>query len=197
MSKAENTKQFIIEKASPIFNKKGYAGTSLTDLMEATGLTKGSIYGNFENKDEVAIAVYKYNVKALGKRLDDAINHKKTASDKLIAFTDYYRTNWKGTFERGGCPILNASVEADDNLPFLKKTVQESVKNWVTRISKIVDEGKQNGEFKKDISSLEYAYSIITMIEGGIMLAKIENNPKLLFLALDRIVTIINKEIRK
>ena len=53
MSKAEKTKEFIIEKSAPIFNKKGYAGTSLADIMEATNLTKGSIYGNFENKDEL------------------------------------------------------------------------------------------------------------------------------------------------
>ena len=58
MSKAEKTREFIIEKAAPIFNTKGYAGASLNDIIDATGLTKGSIYGNFENKDEVAIAVY-------------------------------------------------------------------------------------------------------------------------------------------
>jgi hypothetical protein len=62
MSKAEKTRAFIIEKAAPIFNMKGFAGTSMADLTEATGLTKGAIYGNFENKDEVALAVYDYNL---------------------------------------------------------------------------------------------------------------------------------------
>ncbi len=55
-SKAERTRKFIVERTAPIFNMKGYSGTSLTDLTAATGLTKGSIYGNFENKDDVAIA---------------------------------------------------------------------------------------------------------------------------------------------
>ena len=50
MSKADRTKAFITEKTAAIFNKKGYAGTSLTDMTGATGLTKGSIYGNFEDK---------------------------------------------------------------------------------------------------------------------------------------------------
>ena len=58
MSKAEKTRQFIIEKTAPIFNKKGFAGTSLSDMTEATGLTKGSIYGNFADKDEVAMAAF-------------------------------------------------------------------------------------------------------------------------------------------
>ena len=62
LSKAERTKRFIIKKSAPIFNKKGYAGTSLSDLTQATGLTKGSIYGNFKNKDEVAVCAFQHNL---------------------------------------------------------------------------------------------------------------------------------------
>ena len=60
--KSAITSQYIIEKVAPIFNKKGYVGTSLSDMTEATGLTKGSIYGNFKNKDGVAIEALKYNI---------------------------------------------------------------------------------------------------------------------------------------
>jgi AcrR family transcriptional regulator len=197
MSKAEKTRAYIIEKAAPVFNKKGYAGTSLTDLLEATGLTKGALYGNFENKDDIAIAVYEYNTSALSKRLDDIINTERSAAKRLIAFTDYYRTNWKRTFERGGCPILNASIEADDNVPFLQKTVRASVKRYAGKVKRIIEEGQEAGEFRKKINAEEYAYTIMMILEGGIMVSKIENHPKNLFLALDRIVRILNEEIRK
>jgi len=63
MSKAEQTRQFIIEKTAPIFNKKGYFATSLSDITTATGLTKGSIYGNFKDKDDLALHVYTYQSK--------------------------------------------------------------------------------------------------------------------------------------
>jgi len=62
MGKSEQTKAFIIEKTAPLFNIKGYAGTSLSDITDATKLTKGSVYGNFTNKDEVALAVFDYNL---------------------------------------------------------------------------------------------------------------------------------------
>jgi TetR/AcrR family transcriptional repressor of nem operon len=195
MSKAEKTKAYIIEKSALIFNKQGYAGTSLSDLIEATGLTKGSIYGNFANKEEVAIAVYDYNVKALWKKLNDEMNSKQLSKDKLIAFTDFYRNNWKTVFEKGGCPIQNASIEADDNLTFLKKHIQNSIRSWVADISRILENGKDNGEFNSNINPQEYAYTIITLLEGGIMLSKIMNNQKLLFAALDRIVLLIDHEL--
>jgi TetR/AcrR family transcriptional repressor of nem operon len=60
-SKSDRTRQFIIGSTANLFNMKGYAGTSLSDITGAFGLTKGSIYGNFANKEEVALAVFDYN----------------------------------------------------------------------------------------------------------------------------------------
>lgn len=197
MSKAANTRSFIIEKVAPVFNKKGYAGTSLTDMTEATGLTKGSIYGNFENKEEVAVAVYEYNTAKVTEGQKEAVAAEKTALGKLIAFTEYYRGGWKKMFEQGGCPVMNSSVEADDNLPFLKKHIQSTIKSWAANIVKIIEGGKQTGEFRKSIVSADYAYMIITILEGGIMLSKITNTQNHLFNAIDRIRVIINTEIKK
>ena len=54
--KAERTKQFIIEQSAPIFNAKGIAGTTIDDILAATKMAKGGIYGNFENKEAISIA---------------------------------------------------------------------------------------------------------------------------------------------
>lgn len=197
MSKAENTRRTIIEKSAPVFNIKGYGGTSLSDIMEATGLSKGSIYGNFENKDEVAVAVYQYNIDLMASKFTEAMQDKKTASAKLIAFTGYYRDNWKSFFERGGCPIQNAAVEADDNAPFLKKHVQNSVNRWVKSFSAIIEQGQKAGTLKKKVNAEEFAYDMLTTVEGGVMLAKIMNNPQILFKALDKIVLRIHTELEK
>lgn len=80
LSKTERTTQFIVEKSAPIFNMKGFAGTSVNDIVNATGLTKGSIYGNFENKDEVALAVFDFNFN----RVTDYIKFKILATENSI-----------------------------------------------------------------------------------------------------------------
>jgi AcrR family transcriptional regulator len=121
MSKAEKTKQFIIEKTATLFNTKGYISTSLSDITQATGLTKGSIYGNFENKDQVAIEVYKYNAGLLSQIMSRSFGDQYPSSiDKLHAFVDFYRKNWRSVFSNGGCPLMNAATEADDSFPVLK-----------------------------------------------------------------------------
>ena len=65
MGKAEDTKQAIIEQAAALFNKKGYAATSIPNITEAKGLTKGSFYGNFNNKEEIELAAFDYNIKLM------------------------------------------------------------------------------------------------------------------------------------
>ncbi len=65
MKKAERTKLMIIEKVAETFNKQGYYATSLNDLIKITGLSKGSIYGNFKNKEEVAVEAFRYNIRKL------------------------------------------------------------------------------------------------------------------------------------
>jgi len=85
MSKAEKTKQYIIEKTATLFNTKGYASSSLSDIITATGLSKGSIYGNFENKEQVALDVYHYNALSLKKRLAESLNKEfLTVTEKLL-----------------------------------------------------------------------------------------------------------------
>lgn len=197
LSKAEKTKAYIIERAAPLFNKKGYAGTSLSDIMEATALTKGSVYGNFENKDELAAAAYHYNFYSLRKRIAQEVRRHEKATEKLLGITRFYRNNWKLICERGGCPILNAAVEADDNLGYLKKPVQESIRVFVRDIVAIIELGQKNKEFRRNIDPTEYAYVIISILEGAVMMLKTMNNQQILVSMLDRIDAIIHHEIKK
>ncbi len=197
MSKAEKTRQFIIEQTAELFNKKGYAGTSLSDITIATGLTKGSIYGNFENKDEVAKEVYLYNSKRIQNSFSDQLTNEMTTREKLFAIIDFYRNTWEINFSKGGCPHLNTAVEADDTMPFLKKEVTKNFENWANQLSRILDKGKTQNEIIESIDSLKYAYQFIALIEGGILLSKTMNNKSYLFSTLERIEKIIDNELIK
>jgi TetR/AcrR family transcriptional repressor of nem operon len=180
MSKAEKTRAFIIEKAAPIFNMKGYAGTSMSDLTEATGLTKGAIYGNFENKDEVALAVYEYNLSLVVEGLRTVMERHTNAIDKLRAMANFYREEYECVVTRGGCAILNTAVEADDSHPMLKKRSSDSLLSWKSTIEKIIAKGKTEGEIRPDADGCAFAARFIALIEGGILLSKATNKVKML-----------------
>ena len=195
MTKAEKTRQFIIESTAELFNKKGYAGTSLSDISEATGLTKGSIYGNFVNKDEVSKEVYLFNSKRLQQGINENLNAGMTSREKLTAFLNYYRNSIQTNLSKGGCPIMNTAIEADDTMPFLKAEVAKTFKGWADKIAAILEEGQSKNEIKNSVNISEYAYLFIILIEGGILLTKATDNQTHLLKALDRIEKIIDTEL--
>ena len=92
LSKAEKTRQLIIERSAPLFNKRGYAGTSMNDIMAATGLTKGGLYGNFESKDEIAALAFEYSYNKLKTELVSVIRQQQTSLEKLYAILNFYRS---------------------------------------------------------------------------------------------------------
>jgi AcrR family transcriptional regulator len=176
MTKAEKTRNFIIEKIAPIFNMKGYAGTSLNDIITATGLTKGSIYGNFANKDEVALAAFDYNFSTNVSKIEAEISRQNNTEGKLLAYISIYQSLLINGISLGGCPILNTAIDADDTHPALRDKVLKAVLSWKNRIISLVEEGILKKELNADNNPEQIALTIIAMIEGGVMVSRLTKN---------------------
>lgn len=185
ISKAERTKQFIIEKTAPIFNSKGYAGTSMNDIMNATGLTKGSIYGNFENKDEVALAAFDYNFGAIVSYIRQKIEVRPKMIDKILVYPETYRNFLKLSFLEAGCPVLNTSTEADDTHPMLRKKAVNALKLWQLSIEKYIEIGIETNEIKASTNASEFSAILMSLIEGAVMQAKVTGNSTVLNITMD------------
>jgi TetR/AcrR family transcriptional regulator, transcriptional repressor for nem operon len=179
MVRSEKTKQLIIEKTASIFNKKGYTGTYLSDLTNATGLTKGSIYGNFTDKNEVALEVFRYNYNFQTKGLLNKVEKENNSTDKILAFLNHYKSAYKEIFKNGGCAILNTAIDTDDGNDLLKREVIKAIHNWHEKIATILIEGVDKNELKS-IDVGEYVYRMIALIEGSILLAKTLDKPDIL-----------------
>ena len=174
--KKRSYRQFICETAAPIFNIKGYAGTSINDVIGATGLTKGSVYINFHNKEALGLAVFDYNLGLVKNTIRLQMTGAKTSPEKLMAYINAYDHYRKGQIPAGGCPILNTSVEADDTNPLLKEKSAKAILEWKKGITDILTEGIKSGEFDPETDVSQLALSLIALIEGGIMIAKATNS---------------------
>lgn len=173
MTKSEQTRAFIIETTAPLFNKKGYAGTSLSDITNATQLTKGCIYGIFASKDEVALAAFDHNVNQLNSIIREEMEKCKTAKGKLLVYAKVYANYPDYPFPPGGCPILNTATESDDTHPELRKRVRTALNSWIRKLMSIVEEGIAAKEFSKRTNPEQVALVLIAIIEGGMMISGI------------------------
>lgn len=187
MTKGERTRQLIIEKAAPLFNKNGYAGTSLSDIMEVTGLAKGGVYGNFKNKDEIAAMSFEYAYNKVKTAVLLRFSTCETEVEKLMAILDFYASYITAPPVEGGCPLLNTSVEADDAFPFLKKRARAAQNEMLSSLVTIFQAAINNHELKNTVDAQSEAEMMYALIEGGIVMAKVNDNPAILHRILDRI----------
>jgi AcrR family transcriptional regulator len=170
-SKGEQTKQIILERSAPIFNKKGIAATAMSDIMDATRLSKGCLYVHFKDKEVLAREVVDYNLELLAQKFQAAINRFDHPKDQLFAYIDIYR-NPSNPPVIGGCPMLNFGTEADDQNEAVREQVAAMV-NWSQKlISGIIEKGIQQGVFKADWNYREFATLMFAMIEGGILISR-------------------------
>lgn len=175
MTKGEETRQLIIERAAPIFNTKGIAATAMSDIMEATQLSKGSLYVHFDNKDVLANAAIDYNMELLSKKVVAAINQKKTAKEKLFAFVDVFGDPLQSPVT-GGCPMINFGMEADDTNPSVKDKVNGYIEYSQQVIINLIEEGIADGTVNANWNYKEFATIMFAMIEGGVMICRVAGN---------------------
>lgn len=174
-TKGQQTRRDIVAKAAPLFNKKGFAGTSLSDLLHATGLQKGGIYRHFSSKEELATAAFDYSWgKAVQERLGgvagmpDCVNRLKKMIDNFVEL--------RSGLVPGGCPLMNTAVESDDGNTLLRRKALQALQSWTTRLSEIINEGIQKHHIDPRIDPLKLSHQIIASLEGALLISRLRNN---------------------
>jgi len=182
MGKGELTRQRIVALAAPIFNQKGYAGTALSDLMRATGLEKGGIYRHFESKQELAEDAFDHAWKIAMATRFEGTEKIPNALERLQQIVRNFRDRRSGLVP-GGCPLLNTAVDSDDGNPQLRAKARRALRLWLERLQSIAEEGKSKGEIRSDVDAAELGILIASMLEGSLMVSRLQRNEEPLDLA--------------
>ena len=169
------TSSYILEKVAPIFNKKGYVATSLSDITEATGLTKGAIYFNFKNKEDLAVQAFKKNIESM-MPITTEIKSYDNAIDKLKMIGNIYGEYFLNVQAKGGCPILNVGIDAKYNNPELYQLAKDILNDLISGLERIVEKGKSKGQVKVEVDSRVFAQSMYALIEGGIFVSMVNED---------------------
>jgi len=173
MNKGERTKNYIIEKSSSLFNRNGYKSTSISEIMAATGLKKGGIYNHFENKDDLAKASFSYSLNTLKNNYIEAVTSKKTAIEQFNAFISVFKTLIQDEVIMGGCPLMNAAIEADDSKVEFEDLIKEGFTGLIKLIKGIIQHGKNQNEINNAVDADQMAVFILSSLEGALALSRL------------------------
>jgi TetR/AcrR family transcriptional regulator, transcriptional repressor for nem operon len=173
MSKGEQTRTMILERTAHLFSCKGYFGSSLSDIMEATGLEKGGIYNHFTSKEQLVLEAFDYAFEMVQQRIRLALTGKKHAIERLMAYTTVFQQLADDALLSGGCPVLNTAIEADDAHVGLRDRARNAMDVWRTSIHHIVAKGIERQEIRSDVDIEAFTTVFIATLEGAVMLSKL------------------------
>ena len=191
MSKGEETRERILARSAQLFNRQGYFGASLADIMRETGLEKGGIYNHFSSKEQLALEAFDYAYGLVQQRVRQALAGKLNAIERLQAIVSVFQGIAENPPVAGGCPILNTAIEADDANEVLRDRARAAMDDWRSTIQRIVNKGIERQEIRPGINVDEVATIFITTLEGAIMLSNLYKDPIHMNRAADHIVRYI------
>ena len=178
MRKGERTRQEIIRKAAPIFNQRGYDGAALSDLMRATGLEKGGIYRHFSSKEALAAEAFDYAWReTLNARIHD-LDTISNSVDRLKQLVANF-VERRGTIP-GGCPLLNTAIDTDDGNSVLRERARKALRGWRSYLISMINAGIKAREIRPRVDAKKLATLIISSLEGGIMVYRLERSEEAL-----------------
>jgi len=173
MTKGAQTRERILANSAQLFNRQGYAGASLSDIMRETGLEKGGIYNHFSSKEQLALEAFDYAYALVQQRMRQALAGKSNAIERLLAMVSVFQDLVEDPLVAGGCPILNATIEADDANEPLRDRARVAMDNLRGTVQRIVTKGIERREIRPDISADDVASIFISTLEGAVMLSNL------------------------
>ncbi len=172
-SKGKQSKALIVGKASALFNRQGYLSSSIGDVMRETGFQKGGIYNHFESKEDLMLASFSHAVSTMARAYQEALRGKHGCWEHLLAIAGVFQQLAAGHLSPGGCPIMNAAIEADDAYPSLKVQARRAMDDLLQMVRGVVEDGQRAGEVSASADSAEVAAVFIATLEGALMLSKL------------------------
>jgi TetR/AcrR family transcriptional regulator, transcriptional repressor for nem operon len=196
MGKAEQTRANIISKSAELFNLRGYSGTSISDIMQATALEKGGIYNHFASKDAIALAAFDHAYAMQSERYAEAIRAVRGQPTlQLRSIIDVFMEGYVDPAVNGGCVIMNTAIESDDANPLLRAKAAAAMDEWRGLIQRIITKGIARGEFRPETDPAALASIIIAGLEGGLMMSKLYQDPMFIQRVAEHLHSYIDQQV--
>ncbi|MDF1740371.1 MAG: TetR/AcrR family transcriptional regulator [Verrucomicrobiales bacterium] len=156
----------VIEQAMQVFWKKGYAATSISDITEATGIKRGSLYNAFEGKDDLFIrALLKYDTE----RRRAAMQEMERIADAREAIAGWFDRAVKtssGDPDKKGCLLVNTALDYSNCGDEVQKVVADGFKEVAAFFERLIKRGREEGDIPNSVEPRSTAKALMALLIG-------------------------------
>ncbi|NQT56451.1 MAG: TetR/AcrR family transcriptional regulator [Desulfobacteraceae bacterium] len=167
-SKGILTRQNITEKSLQVFSVKGYFNTSISDILEATGLTKGGLYGHFASKEDIWYAVYDEAVKIWRSIVFKDMENVTNPLEKIEITIENHLASYLGedVFD-GGCFFVNMLVEISGQSEKMSNHILRGFVQFSRLLRTWLEDADDKGLLKEGLNYREISNFIIISLNGA------------------------------
>ena len=161
-------KQQVIAAAVRVFVAKGIQNTSMNEIIQASGLSKGGVYHYFESKDDLVLGVLDVFLEIQRDALQLALAQEAPTRDRLetivkaIANSDYVHTQSHYSDVRMSLDMLTLALDK----PVFMTRMQQGYEELMGLLCPIIENGVLQGEFKADTNVRKVAMTISAIFDG-------------------------------
>jgi len=171
MAESKDTRDRIVTAARELFYERGYAETSLADILKKAEANSGSLYYFFKSKEELLLAVLdRYKEALWTELLGPTWKGVSDPLERIWALLNGYRQFLIMTEYTYGCPIGNLALEVVNRYPAARQKIYENFEGWRLAVRKCLEDA--GARLPVDIDRDKLATFVLTVMEGGVMQAR-------------------------
>ena len=171
MPKSSGTRDRLIESARYLFWERGFAGTSMADLLSHAEVNSGSFYHFFESKEALLREVLKTYLAAFRPVVvNPAFAQTSDPVGRIFAILAGYRERILQTDCKYGCPLGRLALEIDPENRPAHQLIAENFQGWIGAVRECLEQIKDS--LPEDTDTEALATYVLAVMEGGVMLSR-------------------------
>ena len=179
------TRARIVDAAASLVYEQGFAGTSLDDVMAATGTSKSQLYHYFADKDALIREVIKAQLSRIIAAQEAAGLREVSSWERLHRWCDHFVTATRATQGAGGCPLGSLVGELADQSEPARRVLAQCFADWQSYLSRGFEAMRDNGELAAQADPAELALTLMSALQGGLLMAQATRSARPVELALN------------
>ncbi|SHN20018.1 ScbR family autoregulator-binding transcription factor [Streptomyces yunnanensis] len=159
-TRAKTTRRFLLEAAATLFDERGYAGTSISDISAHSGRTSGAIYFHYASKEKLALAIVEEHFATWPQLISRYRQPGVPALEKLVGLSfEVARAFRDDIVVRAGARLWaeRKAIETQLPAPFL---------GWIEAVTELLEEADRNGELAAGVPPAATAHGVVCAFFG-------------------------------
>lgn len=157
-----------MDAALHLFWLRGYAATSIAEILERAHANAGSFYFFFKAKEELLLAVLDLYIQSLRRVVVDPIfKQVHDPIERVFAILDFYRRNLIATNCTYGCPIGRLALEIPEEQFLVQRRLADNFDCWTAAVEESLQEARNRLPADTDLTTLSKL--VLTVMEGAVM----------------------------